>query len=546
MLNGTRMQFLKLFTRLVPIVAAASIIPLSGSNAAIEYDLIATVGDPVPDSPADTVFYEFFPQVIAQDGTIIFIANVRTGNVDNQRIYRASPTGEIRVVVRGGDELLPGVTWHDRNFETALINASGQVLVGGRINGVGVDASNDEVIVQITNGIAAVVARKGDPAPGAGGETFTSLFPIPFVPDFLSLTEDGKALFRASLSDGTSGLWIGAPGNLNSVAIEGRPVFGTPNIVWEQLRSITTGSNGKLLIVGGTRIADGASLTRGIYLINPDGTNPTIEVIEGRDLPDDPPNRISGFFIARANDSSQLAFSCRVTDEEDNILPDRRVYAGTSQALTNLTPSGFAAPYVGPNYTVSDAYAGGITQTGAVAFQVMLETGPVSNPAYFLRRASGELLPVAYVGQNILLDATPLEIAFVNYSYGSMNDASEIPLLIADSQPLARLVVARDVVDDVIIADATAPTIRIRGPRKVVTPRRRYRVRGVAADETALDRVEIRIRRQGFRRVRGVDRWQQRVRLRPGRNRVLVRAIDASGNVSSRAKQIVVRRNVAR
>ncbi len=89
------------------------------------------------------------------------------------------------------------------------------------------------------------------------------------------------------------------------------------------------------------------------------------------------------------------------------------------------------------------------------------------------------------------------------------------------------------------------PTVRIRGRRNpVTTDNRRINVRGTARDDGPIDRIEVRNVRskRGFYPINGAERWKTRVRLRPGRNAIRVRSIDADGRKSRVDKIIVFRK----
>jgi len=86
------------------------------------------------------------------------------------------------------------------------------------------------------------------------------------------------------------------------------------------------------------------------------------------------------------------------------------------------------------------------------------------------------------------------------------------------------------------------PKIRIAGKRRIVHSRPVRRVRGTATDDWGLDRVEVKLNRAKFRRAPGQAKWRFRARLNPGRNRIIARSVDDAGQVSRRARQIVIRR----
>ncbi len=85
------------------------------------------------------------------------------------------------------------------------------------------------------------------------------------------------------------------------------------------------------------------------------------------------------------------------------------------------------------------------------------------------------------------------------------------------------------------------PNVRIIGRNKRTTDNKRINIRGRATDDGPIVRVEIKSVRQkrGFTPVVGTNVWRERIRLRPGRNALRVRAIDADGR-KSRVDRIIV------
>ena len=70
------------------------------------------------------------------------------------------------------------------------------------------------------------------------------------------------------------------------------------------------------------------------------------------------------------------------------------------------------------------------------------------------------------------------------------------------------------------------------------------RISGFAADDHSVDRVEYKVRGSHFRPASGTGRWTANLRLAPGRNLVVVRAVDNAGQPSER-QRVVLRRNAA-
>ncbi len=83
------------------------------------------------------------------------------------------------------------------------------------------------------------------------------------------------------------------------------------------------------------------------------------------------------------------------------------------------------------------------------------------------------------------------------------------------------------------------PTVEIRGPQKRTTRSTRFTLQGRATNAV---RVEVSTNR-AYRSAQGTANWQFPLRLRPGRNRVFVRAVTAEGIVSPLRRLIFIRRS---
>jgi hypothetical protein len=95
-----------------------------------------------------------------------------------------------------------------------------------------------------------------------------------------------------------------------------------------------------------------------------------------------------------------------------------------------------------------------------------------------------------------------------------------------------RLLVAKDTTE--------RPSVRVESPRRHVTRQPRLVVRGSAADDGTVTEVRYRVNRSGERAANGTSRWNFTTpRLREGRNRIAIRAVDGDGGSSAPARLII-------
>ncbi len=83
------------------------------------------------------------------------------------------------------------------------------------------------------------------------------------------------------------------------------------------------------------------------------------------------------------------------------------------------------------------------------------------------------------------------------------------------------------------------PTVAIKGKSTRTTAARRLTIRGAS---TGAERVEVKIAKTRFKSARGTTAWSFRAKLAPGRNRILVRAVNSAGKESPALKLSITRR----
>jgi sugar lactone lactonase YvrE len=86
------------------------------------------------------------------------------------------------------------------------------------------------------------------------------------------------------------------------------------------------------------------------------------------------------------------------------------------------------------------------------------------------------------------------------------------------------------------------PTVTVNGPKTFSTFAARFLIRGRATDtDGTLSAVQVKVNRRPFRKAAGLASWRFFVNLIPGRNRVVVRAVDVSGVKSTPVRLIITR-----
>jgi hypothetical protein len=174
-------------------------------------------------------------------GEIVLRASLETwsGGVDgdsNRIILRGTAESGLSMVAREGDPVpaaIPGAVFADA-FSNPMLNGAGDMaLLGGlRVGTGGVTSDDDDVIWLFgREGHASVIAREGEPAPGApDGAVYSQLRHV-------SLNDSGQVAFNGRLAVGPGGvvageekaIWGPGPdGELTMLVRDGDPVPGRP------------------------------------------------------------------------------------------------------------------------------------------------------------------------------------------------------------------------------------------------------------------------------------------------------------------------------
>jgi hypothetical protein len=124
-----------------------------------------------------------------------------------------------RIVALSGDAApgAPGQTF--AGFGAPHVDGSGRILVPATLSG-SAPGSIDGIWVETTTPTLTLLARKGDPAPGLAGSTFSSF-------EGWVLHATPRASIKATTNLGASGLWYGTPGALALLGAQGLAAPGT-------------------------------------------------------------------------------------------------------------------------------------------------------------------------------------------------------------------------------------------------------------------------------------------------------------------------------
>ncbi len=235
-------------------VALPSLAAAEPGLPAPQVEVVARSGDPAPGTPPG-VEIDWISSVVAdRDGRLTFTASLLgSGNEFDAGVWQETEPGLLQLVVRTGDPAPgtdPGIVF-SLFFQGLTVSGDGRIAFKGTLTGPGVNELNDFGIwATDAGGELRLVAREGQPAPGAGspwrhgsnGQVFSD--PV--------WSDDGRLAFRAR-TIGARGVWTwDATDGVALVALTGEPAPGAPqDWILSNLIAPVWEVEGSLLIRGG-------------------------------------------------------------------------------------------------------------------------------------------------------------------------------------------------------------------------------------------------------------------------------------------------------
>ncbi|MHC5003580.1 MAG: DUF7453 family protein, partial [Planctomycetota bacterium] len=231
-----------------------------------------------------------------------------------------------------------------------LINEVGQVAFHGRLSGPGVDANNSRGLWAGSPGEMSLLARGGDPAPGAGDDVYFHQQPvIGFV-----YNRAGQVCFLGRLTGASvdvtneRAIWMGDPDDLRLVVREGDPAPGVEQD-WRVLSLAVPAINGAGQLAF-TAMLEGSgvqSVNRaGLWLGGPDDLSLAIRAGEpapgaGDDV------KFYAFTDPVLNGAGQIAFKALLQGRGINDENGRGIWCGDGTSLGLVARAGDTAPDAG-------------------------------------------------------------------------------------------------------------------------------------------------------------------------------------------------------
>ncbi|MGH2569934.1 MAG: DUF7453 family protein, partial [bacterium] len=315
--------------------ATGSGITTSNDHGVWKYDggeisMVAREGDVAPGAGAGVVFGGIFGAEVSGLGDLSLRASLAGPGVTaaNDEGFWTDRDGALEAFLREGDQVpdLPAgivvggagqYVGTGYNFESSTFNEASRHALQANVTGPGVHTFNNEAIWREQNGALHLLAREGDPAPGAGpGVTFGgNSVVVLFSP--ISYNALGQSAFDARLGGAmptTTAMFSDHGGALAPVFMPGDPAPGTSDLF---------GVFGGPLLGESGRIAFRSALSSGgmyppfgIWWDQPGPAGELVAlVLPVQSLPEDHSVMIIGTsFLYAFNAAGQLAFQATLED----------------------------------------------------------------------------------------------------------------------------------------------------------------------------------------------------------------------------------------
>lgn len=278
-------------------------------------------------SPAGGVFNVLFPPVQNGAGQIAFQSTLFNAP-NGAGVFLAGPTGAVQSVALSGTAA-PGLAGNNYNgFDTrTTLNAAGQVAFFANLSSGSVPRA---LFVGAPGSLQPIPF--GAAAPGGGTfNTFTSP----------TLNDAGQIAFTAGLSGGSSsqGIFAGAPGSLQAVARLGTaaPVGGSVSFNNFPTGPVINGA-GEVAFIASLFNTTTSQLSSGVFVGTPGSLQPV--AVQGTAAPGGGTFSFLDGLPPVLNDAGQVAFITNLTGAGVNSTNDTTLFAGAPGELLKIVREG--------------------------------------------------------------------------------------------------------------------------------------------------------------------------------------------------------------
>ena len=221
------------------------------NQAAAAIRPVVIEGEAAPGFAAGFVFYDLAGDNIAinNSGLTVFTATVRSGSANYETLWREN-SGIAELITRT-EENAPGISGDVlfRAFKHPNINDAGQVAFVGLLQGSDVEMTSDIGVWKGTPGSLLLVAREGDTVPGSSGDMFGEKFSAAIGYD-VAFNNSGRVAFYNNLNGSATAnsVWQENASGLTMLAKTGEAVPGFEDATYAGFSAgIPLNNNGNLV-----------------------------------------------------------------------------------------------------------------------------------------------------------------------------------------------------------------------------------------------------------------------------------------------------------
>jgi Dockerin type I domain len=309
--------------------------------------------------------------------------------------------GILRIVASQGLDA-PGTTAEFASFNPGTMNDLGDVAFFATLQGNDINLFNSQGIWLGRNNDIKLVARSGDPAPVIGSTaTFFS-----FDSQSILNNDQGQVAFEAqAIGAGINpnqnhGIWVGTPGDVQLVALEGQPAVGTGasyigigNPVLNNLGEVAFKST----------VGPGLDASQNVAVFRTSGGTVNLIARAGIVAPGTQPGTFfqNQFSNPVINNAGNVAFLTNTTRTTFSLTPDNGIWAYRNGLLQKVAMTGDSAPGTSQQFHLAFG-APVLNAQGRVAFTANL-SGPnpsgTNNFSIWSEGRTGALEMIAREGQ---------------------------------------------------------------------------------------------------------------------------------------------------
>jgi len=292
-------------------------------------EAIAVTNQSVPGLTRAT-FSRFTHAVANASGAVAFTATIDQNGSEQEALVLATPTKSLQVIAVT-PQPVPGT---NRRFALLAtkdfwLNDRGEIAFTAELDDV------SEALLLYSGGRIRVIARSGQPAPGATEETLGTFGSV-------MINNQGAIVFDSIFSSGEGGgVFVFAQNQLQAVALTRMPAPGTDGDVFRSFGRPAINDQGEVAFY-----ARWGSVGRGIFLFT--GGSLTAVLLSGQPLPTDDSKRFTEFFGLALNNRGDVAVAATVNFEPSASVI---VLAPASERLTHKNPR--LAPITLPDSAVT-------------------------------------------------------------------------------------------------------------------------------------------------------------------------------------------------